>query len=123
MTRHVLIVEDDPSLGDVIADVLRSAGYEVTALTSGFGVAGAVRRLDPCAVLLDLGLPFRPGSSVLADLKADPRTRHVPVLVLSGMTEALSAERRSQAAAVLSKPIDMSDLLDAIDGLAATARR
>jgi CheY-like chemotaxis protein len=38
----------------------------------------------------------------------------VPVLILSGMTESLSAERRAMADAVLTKPIDMSTLLDAI---------
>ena len=114
MAWHIVIVDDDPILTDVLRDVLSSAGYEVTVATSGFGVAGLVRRLNPSAVLLDLGLPFRPGTSVLADLKADPRTADVPVLVLSGMTEALSDERRALASAVLTKPIDMSDLLDAI---------
>jgi DNA-binding response OmpR family regulator len=114
LPRHILVIEDDPYFSDVIADVLRAAGYEVTTSASGFGAAGLVRRLNPCAILLDLGLPFRPGSSVLADLKADPRTASVPVLVLSGMTEALSAERRALATAVLTKPIDMSVLLDAI---------
>ncbi len=74
MERHILVVEDDPYFSEVIGDVLRAAGYEVTASASGFGVAGLVRRLNPCAVLLDLGLPYRPGTSVLADLKADPRT-------------------------------------------------
>jgi len=120
LERHILVVEDDPYFSEVIGDVLRAAGYEVTASASGFGVAGLVRRLNPCAVLLDLGLPYRPGTSVLADLKADPRTANVPVLVLSGMTESLSAERRALASAVLTKPIDMSDLLDAI-GMAVAA--
>ena len=114
MARHILVVEDDPHLSDVIGDILRAGGFEVTISTSGFGVAGLARRLNPCAILLDLGLPFRPGTSVLADLKADPRTAGIPVLVLSGMTEALSAERRAQATAVLSKPLDMRMLLDAI---------
>jgi CheY-like chemotaxis protein len=119
VARHVLIVEDDPSFSDIIGEILQSAGYEVTTTASGFGVAALVRQISPCAVLLDLGLPYRPGSSVLADLKADPRTADVPVLVLSGMTEALSAERRAQASAVLTKPIDMYDLLDAIGNAAA----
>jgi DNA-binding response OmpR family regulator len=119
VTRHVLIVEDDLAISDVIADVLRTAGYEVTATDSGFGVAGLVRRLNPCAVLLDVGLPYRPGTSVLVDLKADPRTANVPVLVLSGLTESLSQEHRDQACAVLAKPVDMSVLLDAIGSAAA----
>src|SRR5438309_2118104 len=114
VARHVLIVEDDPYFSELVGDVLQTAGYEVTATTSGFGVTGLVRRLNPGAILLDLGLPYRPGASVLADLKADPHTAHVPVLILSGMTEALSQERRSMATAVLAKPIDMADLIQAV---------
>lgn len=119
MAQHVLIVEDDPQFSELIGEVLQVAGYEVTTTASGFGVGSLVRRLNPCAVLLDLGLPFRPGSSVLAELKADPRTADVPVLILSGLTEALSDDRRAMAAGVLRKPIDMADLLDAIGSAAA----
>ena len=121
MARNILVVEDDPSFSEIMVDVLSSAGYEVTATASGFGVAGLVRRLNPCAVLLDLGLPYRPGSSVLADLKADPSTAKVPVLILSGMTEALSAERRALANAVIEKPVDLDTLLDLIGNVATAA--
>jgi DNA-binding response OmpR family regulator len=114
-TNHVLIVEDDPTASAVMADVLQSAGYEVTETASGFGVNALVRRLSPAAVLLDLGLPYRPGTAVLADLKTDPHTAQVPVVVLSGLTEALTDERRAMAAAVLPKPIDLHVLLETVE--------
>jgi two-component system phosphate regulon response regulator PhoB len=119
MANHVLIVEDDTTASAVMADVLQAAGYEVTETASGFGVTALVRRLSPAAVLLDLGLPYRPGTSVLADLKTDPRTADVPVVVLSGLTEALSDERRAMAAAVLPKPIDMYELLETVESALA----
>lgn len=119
MAQHVLIVEDDSAASAVIADILQTAGYEVTETASGLGVTALVRRLNPGAILLDLGLPYRPGTSVLADLKADPRTADVPVVVLSGLTESLSEERRAMAAAVLPKPIDMCVLLDTIESAVA----
>ena len=121
MTRHVLVIEDDESFSDLVREVLEMAGYEVTTTTSGFGVPSLVRRLNPCAVLLDLGLPYRPGTSVMAELKADPRTRAVPVVILTGMADALSGDRRAQASKVLSKPVSLEELLDAIEQVAAAA--
>lgn len=90
------------------------AGYEVSSADSAFGTAALVRQLRPSAVLLDLGLPFLPGTSLLDELKADPETADVPVLVVSGLTEVLSPERRAMVADVLSKPVDATSLLDAV---------
>ena len=114
MTEHVLIVEDDELVGDMLADVLSAKGYRVTNTDSAFGAAALVRDLEPALVLLDLGLPFRPGTDLLEELKADPRTRHVPIVILSGLTESLSEERWKLAAAVLSKPVRIERLLDVV---------
>ena len=48
-----------------------------------------MRRLRPDAVLLDLGLPYRSGATVLQEIKLDPQTRDVPVVIVSAMTETL----------------------------------
>jgi DNA-binding response OmpR family regulator len=111
---RVLVVEDEPDIVHVLWDLLSDAGYDVFTADSIFGAAALVRQLDPCVVLLDLGLPYRPGTILLAELKADPRTMHVPVLIISGLPESLTEERRAQATAVLAKPVDISVLLDAI---------
>jgi len=118
---RILIVEDDDSVRAVFSDILAAAGYEVTSTDSAFGAATLVRDLRPAAVLLDIGLPFRPGTALLDELKADKRTADVPVVVVSGMTESLSESRRAMAAAVLEKPIDfdrlLAVLLEACDGI------
>ena len=54
----------------MLTDILTAYDYEVSASESAFGAAAMVRDLHPSVVLLDLGLPFRPGSSLLAELKA-----------------------------------------------------
>jgi len=111
---RVLIVEDEPEIVHVLRDLLSTAGYDVSTTDSVFGAAALVRQINPCAVLLDLGLPYRPGTILLAELKADPRTADVPVLIISGLPESLTEERRAQATAVLAKPVDISVLLDAL---------
>src|SRR4030095_9923546 len=102
------------ALTRLLTEVLTRAGFEVAVTDSIFAAAGKVRTWHPSTVLLDIGLPYRPGSSLLAELKADPDTAHVPVLVMSGMLEVLNPERRAMAAGVLSKPFQMSELLDAV---------
>ena len=108
---RILLIDDDEMISTLLTDVLLAAGYEVTTADSAFGGDTLVRKLQPAAVLLDIGLPFRPGTALLDELKSDPRTADVPVVVFSGMTETLNEERRALAAAVLSKPIEIDELL------------
>jgi DNA-binding response OmpR family regulator len=112
--RRVLIVEDEPGLAEFLTDLLGDEGYAVTATDSAIGARALVRSAEPHAILLDLGLPYRSGASLLAELKADPRTAHIPVLVVSGMPEVLAGGRRGLAAAVLPKPFGAQALLDAL---------
>jgi CheY-like chemotaxis protein len=93
---RVLVIEDDPAHQRLLRHVLEPAGYAVTAADSALGAKTLVRRLRPRAILLDLGLPYRSGAALLAELKADPRTAGVPVLVVSAMSEVLPAERRGR---------------------------
>ena len=110
----ILVIEDDPDHQRLLADVLELAGYAVTVADSALGAAALARRLQPDLILLDLGLPYRSGASLLAELKADPRTAAIPVLVVSAAAESLSDERRALAAAVVSKPFSPRALLEAM---------
>ena len=112
--NRVLVIEDDPGMQRMLGTILGFEGYAVTATDSAFGAASLVRRLRPDVILLDLGLPYRSGVSLLARLKADPGTAPVPVPVVSGMTEILSDQRRALAAAVIAKPFSPEDLLEAV---------
>jgi len=117
-----LVVEDDENLVQLFNEVLSEAGYEITTMDSALGAAALVRHLQPCVVLLDLGLPFRPGTSLLDELKSNPETAGVPVVVVSGLAETLSYERRTLAAAVLAKPVGLGSLLDAIRNACSQSR-
>ncbi len=110
----VLVIEDDQGIRDLLTDALQSEGYAVTATESALGAAMLVRRLHPRVILLDLGLPYRSGGSLLNDLKADPATAKIPVLVVSALSESLSPERRAMAAAVIPKPFRPDTLLSAV---------
>ena len=76
-------------------------------------------------ILLDLQLPSRSGDQVLADSRAEPCTRHLPVLLLSADATAHRRERLLAlgANAYQSKPFNVADLLEKLDALLAVARQ
>jgi len=120
---RIVLIEDDPGLTHLLTDVLTMSGYTVDARDSAFGAAALVRAVRATAVVLDLGLPYRTGTSLLDELKGDPATAAVPVLVISGLPEVLTDERRARASAVLSKPFQMTELLDALSHALGSERR
>jgi DNA-binding response OmpR family regulator len=115
MRQHILVIEDDPGIRDLLTDTLTSGGYAVTTTDSALGAGTLVRRVVPRLIVLDLGLPYRSGGSLLHDLKADPATAKIPVLVVSALADSLSPERRALAAGVVPKPFSPDALLVAVD--------
>ena len=114
---RVLYIEDNPSnLRLVRADPRAPARDRLPAMQGRLGLELA-RQHRPDLVLLDLHLPDMPGDEVLAALQADPRTRRIPVVILSadathGRIERLLA---AGARAYLTKPIDVARLLATLD--------
>ena len=79
---RIPVIEDDPEFRSLLDHLLTEEGHEVSVADSVLGTAAQVRQLDPSVILLDLGLPYRSGASLLAELKADARTAHIPVVIV-----------------------------------------
>ena len=109
-----LVVEDDRGLAGLLAATLDGGGYAVTIADSAIGAAELTRRAHPDVILLDLGLPYRSGASLLAELKAAPDTAPIPVIIVSALADSLTAERRAMAVAVVDKPFSPQALLDVV---------
>ena len=116
--RRVLVVEDDDAKWELLADLVSDAGYTVTVLNSALGMHEAVQRLRPVAVLLDLGLPYRSGIALLEELRGDPATATLPVIVISALTDFLPPDRAALATAVMSKSFDTDMLLELLETVA-----
>ena len=81
--RLVLVIEDDVIFAQILYDLAREMNYNcLVAHGAEDGVALAMQFM-PHAILLDMGLPDQPGLAVLKRLKEDPKTRHIPVHVVS----------------------------------------
>jgi HAMP domain-containing protein/CheY-like chemotaxis protein/signal transduction histidine kinase len=79
----LLVVEDDPHYGRVIADLSHDKGFKVLVAMSGAEALALAREFNPTAISLDVFLPDMLGWTVLNHLKQDSRTRHIPVQMLT----------------------------------------
>jgi CheY-like chemotaxis protein/signal transduction histidine kinase len=81
--RVILLVEDDPAFAMILRDLVHEMGFQcVAAASANEGLIAAGQYL-PSAILLDVNLPDHSGLGVLDALKRDPRTRHIPVHMIS----------------------------------------
>src|SRR5215203_2755370 len=90
-TPRVLIVEDDEDIAHLLAHSVRKAGFEAAVMLSGAGVLARVREHPPDLLLLDVMLPGLDGRDICRALRADARTRTVPIIMITARAE--EAER------------------------------
>jgi len=122
MGPTVVVVEDDRRSFDLLRVYLEAAGARVVGARDGAEGLDTVRRLNPAGVILDILLPGVDGWEVLAQLKADPGTAQIPVIVVSMLDErgrgfALGASE------YLVKPVGKEELLAALYRASAMPER
>ena len=116
MAGHILLIEDEPNIAEAIRFLLGRDGWQVTVLTTGQGAIDEIARLCPQLVILDLMLPVRSGLQILTDIRTDPATQDLPVLMLT----AKGQERDREAALAagvsnfMTKPFDNSEMRAAV---------
>lgn len=109
----ILLVEDDPLLRDAFRLLLEDAGYGVREAGTAGEALAAVAEQTPALILLDLGLPDRPGLDVARELSRQPDTQHIPVVALTGRVgpEEQRACIEAGCAQYLAKPVEPRELL------------
>lgn len=101
---NILLIEDSRFLRAAIEKSLVRAGHEVTSIADGREALATVRRSRPALILLDMMLPGLDGTCVLRELKRDASTSHIPVVVLSGLSQKNEARlKKAGAAAYIEK--------------------
>ncbi len=108
---RVLLVEDDPMIGQAIQDALKDASYAADWVRNGQSALDALACQDYDTLLLDLGLPGKSGLAVLASVRA--RDNPVPVLIITAQDGLEDRIRGLDAGAddYLLKPFEMAELL------------
>ena len=109
----VLVVEDDQTASTLLANHLVTGGYAVVIAGSGEEALDIALRRRPFAITMDILLPDRQGWEVLADLKARPETRDIPVVIVS-ITDDKQLGRSLGAVDFLVKPVRREELLEVV---------
>ena len=114
---RILLVEDFDDARELYSTCLRSSGYDVIEAATGTDAIALARSASPDLILMDLLLPGMDGWQATAELKSDPRLKHVPIVALTA--HAFSDERERIANlgcdAFLAKPCLPPDLIRTVD--------
>jgi CheY-like chemotaxis protein len=123
--KRVLAVDDDASVCEFYSTALKTLGYEV-------GIAGDAKRAKeslgktrPDVILMDIMMPDQDGISLTRELRDDPKTADIPIIVVSGLADAGTLNDALLFGAVdyLVKPIDLNSLGGKIERALAAAER
>jgi two-component system phosphate regulon response regulator PhoB len=125
-SAKVLLVEDDRFLRRAAQAMLVKGGLTVSVATDGEEALAAARAGTPDLILLDLIMPKLQGFEVLRQLKEDPTTRGIPVIVLSNLGQESDIERAMAAGAVgyfVKSNLTLQELLARVHGALGEGRR
>lgn len=114
---RLFVVDDNPANLALLAGILRDAGHQVRLANSGRRALAALQQEPAELVLLDITMPELDGYEVCAQLKADPRTRDVPILFLSALDDVKDkvAAFRAGGADYVTKPFQGEEVLARVD--------
>src|SRR5690606_5879771 len=108
--RTVIICDDDEGILDVASIVLEEKGYSVIPLGNCDEIIDLVNDKKPDLILMDLWMPGKGGEQVTKELKIDPKTADIPVIIVSASKNTKDTALSAGADDFLYKPFDITDL-------------
>ena len=119
MRNHILVVDDDASVREVIAAVLEDEGFGVVTATNGREALDRIAERRPDVVLLDLQMPIMSGWEVLQELRA--AQCEVPIVFMSAGYRVKTEAERHHADGYIAKPFDLNQLIRVVERFTATS--
>jgi|GEM_PF-5562468 len=123
MGKKVIIIDDMPLNIRLLKEILEDEDYEVHTISTNIyrDALNRVAEIKPAAIFMDIMMPEITGYELCTKLKADKDLQRIPVIILTAMSDAQSAEKafESGAQAFLCKPYDERDILHIIDTIKA----
>ena len=119
MIQHILIVEDEPSIAELISINLKHAGFSVAQVLQADEATISIRNNKPDLIILDWMLPGKPGTQFAKELRLDDRTRTIPILMLTAKGEELDKVTGLDAGAddYVTKPFSPKELIARVKAL------
>jgi CheY-like chemotaxis protein len=114
----VLVVDDDPAILEICSDLLQTEGYTVSVATNGQQALEQIRTDPPQVILMDIMMPVLDGVEACRQVKANPTTADIPVVLMSARTNLTrQSQELASADALVAKPFDIDHLLNTIHDL------
>ncbi len=124
MAKKILVVDDEPDMQAFLAAVLEDNGYETMTASDGDEALEKIKSCKPDLVSLDLLMPNKTGFKLFRELRKDPETAHIPVVMVTGLTaedipqldfrKFIQERSLRPPDAYIEKPVNTKLLLDAL---------
>lgn len=121
--RVVLVIDDDPTVQDLVSRYLEPLGYKVVVATSGPAALRMAEAVVPALITLDVMMPEMDGWTTLARLKANPKLADVPVVMMSMVADDHASAVMMGASEYVVKPFDRGSLLNTVERFVGPKRR
>jgi len=112
MTKKILVCDDEPYILMALTDAVEMEGYECVTAINGKEALQKARETLPDLIMLDIMMPFMDGFEVCRELKADPSTRDIPVIMLTAKSQQIDIQKGKDVGAddYITKPFRPSTL-------------
>ena len=122
--KYILVVDDDPDLVETVGMMLESRGFEIGRAYDGVEGEESIKERRPDLIILDIMMPRKDGYVLCSELKANPDTSDIPVVLLTAVGEAVPTTTYTHADGMsteaddyISKPVDTETLFGVVNGL------
>jgi DNA-binding response OmpR family regulator len=116
MAQKILVMDDDPSIADLLAESLADEGYETYMTTQSLRFFDAVREHEPDLILLDIMMPYLDGRDELRLMQMGVKQK-IPVIIVTAFLDAGKEEAEFREAGVVDivyKPFDLDNLVELV---------
>lgn len=114
MSKSILIIDDQNDILDLLKEALEQEGYQVTALPYTDDIIRSIAKHQPGLVMLDFLLAGINGGELCHQVKVNPLTAHIPVIMLSGYPRVLESLGSYGEDAFIAKPFDLHHLVSTV---------
>ncbi|SRR6266566_5138745 len=114
-TRKILVVDDDPIIRDMMADIMDFEGYIISIARDGFEALHMLRSDEEYLVFLDIMMPGMSGKELCAVLEADPQLRKRHIIILMSAMDNLEEAASLEVDAILQKPFVVEDVISTLE--------
>jgi len=118
MAKKILVIEDDKDIRETITYALEDHQFDVVS-SEDAGILKSLHHIKPDLILLDNWLTDwksdANGQQISKDLKSDPKTSHIPIIMVSAVSNIKEIAEAGQANGYLKKPFDLTDLIAIVE--------